>query len=352
MNSPVEDRLRQALTEAGATIDTSTLKPLRAPERGRFRVDFRLVVVATAVVFAGAATAVGLGGAGGADHMVATQPEPAQNDKAEIVIFLCAKSAPKESLCQGRNVSAEEVQAIEQKVKSLPQVEEVFSVDQAAAYEDFRVDFADNKPLLDAVKVTDLPRSFRLKLKEGADREQVQQAFRTMAGVQSVVDQASTAAELSRWAPKADISVFLCQKESVWRACGGALTSRGKTDVKVTKKGKGVTNAQREAIQELIRNRPEVQSFFFETQVEAYENFQREHKDNKALVQATKVEDLPESFRIELRPGAEADKLISALARQPGVSGVTDHLCMADMVKLAADYGLSLGQSKKCTASR
>ena len=64
MNSPMEDRLRDALTEAGATLDPSTLKPLRAPER-RFRVDLRLLSVATVVVLAGATTTVVLGAGGG-----------------------------------------------------------------------------------------------------------------------------------------------------------------------------------------------------------------------------------------------------------------------------------------------
>ncbi|WP_345392476.1 hypothetical protein [Nonomuraea salmonea] len=34
MNSPVEDRLREALAEAGASLDPATLRPLRAPPSG------------------------------------------------------------------------------------------------------------------------------------------------------------------------------------------------------------------------------------------------------------------------------------------------------------------------------
>lgn len=34
MNSPVEDRLREALAEAGAAVDPSTLRPLRARGTG------------------------------------------------------------------------------------------------------------------------------------------------------------------------------------------------------------------------------------------------------------------------------------------------------------------------------
>ncbi|WP_188189183.1 permease-like cell division protein FtsX [Nonomuraea sp. SYSU D8015] len=332
MNSPVEDRLREALLEAGATIDPGTLRPLRAPERRRFGVDFRLVAVAVAVVFAGAATAVGLGGHQGVDRVVATDPEPTQSGEVEMAVFLCTKSAPKRS-CRGKNVTRDEVMAIERKVTGLPQVKEVFFVNQASAYAEFRIEYADNKTLLDSVKVTDMPPSFRLKLVEGADPRKVVQELGGMPGIRSVGEKAPTKPTPS-W--KAHISAFLCSKGSAMPAC----------------RGKAVTNAQRKAIRELIEGMPEVRSYFFEDQKTAYENFRHAYSDNKALIEATRVEDMPESFRLVLKRESKWAEVVGELKRQPGVSQVTYHTCLDVKAQLSERYGLFPPDNKVCPARK
>ncbi|TMR99087.1 hypothetical protein EJK15_08985 [Nonomuraea basaltis] len=348
----MEDRLRQALSEAGATIDTSTLRPLRAPERRRFRVDFRLVAVAAVVVVAGAATAVGLGGPEGEDRVVATNPE-----QADMAVFLCTKSAPKETLCRGRDASVEEVQAVERALTRLPQVESVFFMDQARTYDDFRVQFANNKALLDSVKVTDLPTSFRLKIKEGADRREVQQALTGLTGVpgvQSVVDQKSASVEVEASAERLSeprLSVFLCGKESRLPACGAEREPRSNDELS-TKRGKGATNAQKAAIRKLIEATPEVHSYVFEDKETAYENFVRAYKDNKVLVEATSVEDMPESFRLMLKPNTDWAEVVAKLKRQPGVASANYTPCLADQAPLEIDYGLFLPDNKVCPISK
>ncbi|RVX45749.1 hypothetical protein EDD27_8565 [Nonomuraea polychroma] len=347
MNSPVEDRLREALAEAGAAIDPSTLRPLRAPERRRLRMDFRLMAVAVTVVLAGVATAAGLGGLEGEDQVVATNPE-----QADMAVFLCTKSTPKETLCRGRGVSMEEVRAVERAVKGLKQVEAVFFVDQASAYDSFRVSFANNKALLDSVKVTDLPMSFRLEIKEGADRREVQQALRGLPGIQSVVDQKAASAEASsERLSEPRLSVFLCGKGSILPACGAERESRGK-DKLFAKRGKEATNAQKAAIRKLIEAMPEVHSYVFEDKKAAYENFMRAYKSNKVLVEATRVEDMPESFRLVLKPNTDWAETVATLKHQPGVASANYTPCLADQATLEIDYGLFLDDSKVCPISK
>lgn len=64
MNSPVETRLRDALLEAGASLDPESLRPLRAGEPARrWMFDLRIIAMgAVAVMVAVAAVAVFLTG--------------------------------------------------------------------------------------------------------------------------------------------------------------------------------------------------------------------------------------------------------------------------------------------------
>ncbi|MEQ4715818.1 permease-like cell division protein FtsX [Nonomuraea sp. B19D2] len=343
MTSRVEDRLREALVEAGATVDASALRPLREPQRTRFRVDFRLVTVAAAVVvLAGAATAVWLSGPGDEDRAVAADPGSAES--TEVAVFLCTKSAPKKTSCQGRDASRAERAAIERALKELPQLKEVLYTDQTTAYTNFRATFAHNKTVLDEVKLTDLPASFRLRFKKGADPKEVEKALRGMSGVRSVMPQALPSAEQL----KPVISVFLCSKGSAVPACGAELESRGKNDFKVTKEGKAATAAQIRAIEKAIKAMPGVQEVVFEDQAAAYENLRRTYRDNKRLVEAVKVTDMPESFKVMMMPEAEWAPVVRKMRRQPGVSQVTYAPCYVDKAVLDTAFGLLLPDDKVC----
>ncbi|MFI6736154.1 permease-like cell division protein FtsX [Nonomuraea sp. NPDC050451] len=347
MNSAMEDRLREALAEAGATVDAGTLKPLRAPERRRFRVDFRLVAVAATVVLAGAATTVGLlSGPGGEDRAVAADP---RSGEREVVVFLCAKSSDRErTSCKG-GAGNEEKRKIEAAVRKVPGVREVFYADQSTAYQNFRRDFAGNKAVLAAVDVEDLPDSFTLTLRKGADPRRAQEALRGVPGiltVQEVTPYVATPAD--KW----DVSVFLCAPSSGMPSCGAERKSDGKGSFTVTKEGKGVTPAQIKAIQRLIASMPGVKEAIFESQEEAYENFRRLYKDNKALLDATKVSDMPQSFRIKLLPDADWSKIVSKLRREPGVSQAVYQRCLLDISRLEDRYGVTLPESKVCPVDK
>ncbi|MEO3891325.1 permease-like cell division protein FtsX [Nonomuraea sp. B5E05] len=338
-HSPIEDRLREALTEAGATLDPGTLRPLRAPER-RFRVNHRLVTAAAAVVLAGTAAAVGLGGPGDVDHAVATNPESLPIDQADMVVQLCTKTT-----CDGNEATPEQMQAIEQAVRQLPEVEVVVFEGQVLAYNRFRQEFANDQELLDKADPADFPPSFRLKLKEGTAPSQVSAALRKLPGLYDVVDREGRRdlVEKAGSAPnrRMDISVFLCGRESSWPACGAERTYSGEQDFEVAKEGKAATEAEKTALRTLIERMPEVDSFVYEDQKAAYENFRMSFKANKKMINETEVKDMPESFRLKLRPEADADKVVSLLIRQPGVSSVGNNKCMRDNVQMIYDYGLS-----------
>jgi cell division transport system permease protein len=110
------------------------------------------------------------------------------------------------------------------------------------------------------------------------------------------------------WYDKVEVSVFLCNKNAASEAC----------------KGKAITNAQTLALQKQIQGLPGVEKVFFEDQVAAYKNFQEAYSSNKALVAATKAEDMPTSFRVKLTNPDNYQPIVQALTGQPGVNQVVN----------------------------
>ncbi|MFI7105729.1 permease-like cell division protein FtsX [Nonomuraea sp. NPDC050227] len=344
MNSPMEDRLRAALVEVGATVDTGALKPLRTSERRRSRVDLRLVSAAVAVVLAGATTAVWLGVRG--DEHVATLAGPpgGQADAQELTIFLCSRSAGgKAPSCQGQGVTLDQTKSIDKAAKEVPGVTSLMYVDQAEAFESFRRDFAHNQRLLDAVTVDDLRASFRLRLEPGTDPVPVKQALSSLPGVEDI-DLVPSAASLP--SSGTQVSVFLCGDGSALPACGAERAADGD---KIVKEGKGATTRQKAEIVALLRASKQVKSIVYEDQSTAYENFKRSYQDNKALLAATKIGDMPESYRLQMR--SERDDwsaLLKALRRQRGVASVVVRRCTVDAALAMARYRVSLPKGQDC----
>jgi cell division protein FtsX len=330
MNSPVEDRLREALAEAGATIDSSRLRPLRATEPRRARMDLRLVAAAAVVVLAGAATAavgMGRGAPEDVDLAVATAPEPV---KADISVFLCVKPLPKESQCTSRGADRAEIEAVGRELKTLPQVEAVHFADQAAAYDRFRAEHADDRALLGAVTLTDFPVSFKVTLKQGADRTEAWTAIRDMPGVGVLVDHAAVAAGLSE---KPVLSVFLCGSGSSIPACGK----------------KAATPDEKKALNKLIAAMPGVRSVLYENRKMAYENSKRQ---SGPAANAARVSDMPESYRLTLEEGSPWSKMADELTRQPGVASAVYSPCAGRKSALLAGYGLFLPAATVCRTVR
>ncbi|MFG1616449.1 permease-like cell division protein FtsX [Nonomuraea wenchangensis] len=110
------------------------------------------------------------------------------------------------------------------------------------------------------------------------------------------------------WDDKVEVSVFLCTKGSAVQACNG----------------KAITQAQTTKLQEHLKGTPGVKEVFYEDQAAAYENFKQAFASNKPLLSATKVEDMPTSFRIKVADPSNYQSVIQAIQGQPGVSQVTD----------------------------
>ncbi|MDF5751109.1 permease-like cell division protein FtsX [Spongiactinospora sp. TRM90649] len=111
------------------------------------------------------------------------------------------------------------------------------------------------------------------------------------------------------WADKVEISVFLCSKDSPFEAC---------------KNSGGVTAQEREALRGQIKQLPEVHDVFYENAAAAYENFKLQYGADSVLVNAVKVEDMPESFRVKLKDPENYGTIIETLKGQPGVSNVVN----------------------------
>jgi cell division transport system permease protein len=110
------------------------------------------------------------------------------SDKVQLSAFLCKKNDPFQP-CKGRGaVSAQEKQSLQAQIQSLPQVDRVFFEDQQKAYENFKAAYSSNSVFLSAVKVEDMPESFRVKLKNPDDYKAVFDALSGAPGVSNVVN--------------------------------------------------------------------------------------------------------------------------------------------------------------------
>lgn len=113
--------------------------------------------------------------------------------------------------------------------------------------------------------------------------------------------------------PSVDVSVYLCTDGSPFKRCrGGAATTR-----------------EKENISRALRARRDVQTIVFEDRRTAFENFRRSDADPELLA-ATRVEDMAESFRLKLVPGADPLAVARAAIDLPGVSNAVDEGCPRD----------------------
>ncbi|MET8139096.1 permease-like cell division protein FtsX [Sphaerisporangium sp. NPDC005288] len=119
----------------------------------------------------------------------------------------------------------------------------------------------------------------------------------------------------SYWSDKVQLSAFLCMKNSPFDAC----------------KGRGTVSAQEKvALQKQIESLPQVDRVTFETQEKAYENFKASYSSNSVFLNAVKVEDMPESFRVKLKNPDDYKSVFDALSGAPGVANVVNDQQLLD----------------------
>jgi cell division transport system permease protein len=113
-----------------------------------------------------------------------------------------------------------------------------------------------------------------------------------------------------RWYDKIEISVFLCTENTRGDQC---------------EPGQGVTQAQKDAIQQALVSNPEVapDGVFFETKEQAYADFQRAYEGNPIQSSLT-VDQMQESFRVKLKDPEQYQGVVSSVVGLRGVQTVQD----------------------------
>ena len=108
-------------------------------------------------------------------------------DKIQVSVFLCDNLSESASCASGPVTSAQ-ISSIQNDIKALPVVDQVFFETQAEAYKHFQEQFK-GSAIAQNVTQDQLPQSFRIKLKDPTKFAVIQSAFTGRPGVDSVQDQ-------------------------------------------------------------------------------------------------------------------------------------------------------------------
>lgn len=114
------------------------------------------------------------------------------------------------------------------------------------------------------------------------------------------------------WYDRIEISAFLCNQDSAANGLGGNCTE-----------GENVTAEQREAIRSVLEADPNVETIYYQTKQEAYEEFRATYGDNPVRDSLT-VEQMQEVFRVKLKNPQDYQGVIGELSVLEGVQNVQD----------------------------
>lgn len=130
----------------------------------------------------------------------------------------------------------------------------------------------------------------------------------TLVGLGVLLNQQAAKAA-DHWGSQLQITVWLCKADDSSPACAGE-----------------VTDAQRDAIVDVIEDNPEVAGYHLESREEAFEKVKELVGEDKfeGPNPAATAEDMPESVWIELKDPDEFEGIISAVRGLDGVSGIRD----------------------------
>ncbi len=87
------------------------------------------------------------------------------------------------------DVKDEERAAIQKQLETDPLVQNTLYESKQAAYDNFKKMFSDAKDMVESVGPNEMPESFRVKLKDPTQFEKIDEGYKDLPGVQSVVDQ-------------------------------------------------------------------------------------------------------------------------------------------------------------------
>ncbi len=111
-------------------------------------------------------------------------------DRMEVAVYLCDDTSASPN-CAGKPVTEDQRNSIKAMLESeqlAPYVKEIAYESKEDAYKNF-LDQYKNSSLVDQVKADQLPESFRVALVDPEKYQVINEAFSTVAGVDSVVDQ-------------------------------------------------------------------------------------------------------------------------------------------------------------------
>ncbi|MEV4889812.1 permease-like cell division protein FtsX [Nonomuraea sp. NPDC055795] len=341
MNSPVEERLRQALSEAGAAIDPETLRPLSPVARRRWA-EMRWIGVSWAgsrwlILRAGrrwGAVVAFLAVAGVVTGLVVTAPDgdrntavaverPHGDDAADLAVFLCGKESGMPP-CKGKAITAGQREAVRQTLRRAPGVETVVFENQETAFKNFLANSTYSTTLMQAVRVEDMPESFRVKIRDGVDYAPLLTKVKAMPGVAQAIDtglrRSVEAAGLPEgWPEGRAISIYLCRAGSPAPSCRAETSGSGNPP----RTGEEATPQQVKAINGRLSSLPGVASLHFEDQMTAWQAALR-----LGDLKGKSAEDMNASIRVLLDPGADRRRVLEAIFPLAGVERVVDHRCL------------------------
>lgn len=116
-------------------------------------------------------------GASGLMYLQVNSMKDFYYDQIEVAIFL------------NNDVTDQQRTAVDQALKGDPLVAQVIYESKEQAYEKFKTMYADAPDLVNAVKPGQLPESFRVRLKNPEQFEQINEKYKNNEGVETIVDQ-------------------------------------------------------------------------------------------------------------------------------------------------------------------
>ncbi|OJF16090.1 permease-like cell division protein FtsX [Couchioplanes caeruleus] len=93
-----------------------------------------------------------------------------------------------------------------------------------------------------------------------------------------------------------------------------------------------VTDAEREAVKQVILQSPLVQSHEYESRTDAYEKFKVLWRNSPDFVKSVRPDSLPESYRVKLKDPEQYQAFNEQIAKTPGIQDIVDQRELLDKI--------------------
>jgi cell division transport system permease protein len=118
------------------------------------------------------------------------------------------------------------------------------------------------------------------------------------------------------WQGKVELSIYLCIKTSPQPQC---------------QRDGPATQAEKDQLRQQLTSMPQVETVYYVSQQQAYQEFRQEFSNEPPLVQNTQEGDIPDSFQVKLKnPEADYNIVASAVTGRTGVETVIDEMTILD----------------------